>query len=140
MGGRVILGSGYDAAKAFIPPNQNKMERARPRMLHPAGAGRLTPCLLTAHTGVAGGGRCLLPPCLHPASPQHQGGSGGALVAPGRGFKGEGWQWGKIWGRRGCSQAWDGAGGGVGPILGCWQVQRPRVRMLFCIRRENRYF
>lgn len=127
MGGRVILGSGYATAKAFIPPNQNKMERAQPRMLHPAGVGRLTPCILAACTQYC---------------PRVKAGPGG-FGCTGGASKGVG---GRVTGGRfgvieatGCLPGM-GRGWGFGPVLGCWQVQRPHVQILFCIRRENCYF
>lgn len=82
------MGSGFAAAKAFIPPNQNKMERAQPRMLHPAGVGSLTSSLPAPG---------LPAPPAAPGITRTETGPGG-LGCPG-GFAG-GFE-GKIWGHGG---------------------------------------
>lgn len=99
MGGRVILGSGFAAAKAFIPPKQNKMERSQPRMLHPAGVGSLT-------SSVPALGLPL--PLLTASITCTQAGPGAGL--PSRAQRRSG---GKDLGSQtpqGVSQAWEGAG------------------------------
>lgn len=85
--------------------------------------------LLAACTGAAGS------PCCTRHHP-HRDGAGG-LGLPWRGRRRVRGEDLGSWRPQGVSQAWDGAG--VSPVLGCWQVRRPHVRMLPCIR-ENLYF
>lgn len=120
------MGSGFAAAKAFIPPNQNKMERAQPRMLHPAGVGSLTSSLpapgITQHRDRAGGLGC--PRGLKGVS----GGRSGVTETTG-GQPGMGWGWGSV-----LSSA---AGRSRGHVFGCFPASAVRTSIFSSCNRSH---